>query len=186
MTTVETGMRARTRRAILDAAVATLSKNPGASLSDVAAAAGVGRTTIHRYFPERSDLITAIGDDLLEKIAVATERARPGEGPALQALDRLCQQYFELGDGLMLVFAEPHLMAGEKWEVETPSDRALLELIERGHAEGVIDAELPADWVQQLVWSVLYTAWQHIRDSGASKHESLGLCLRSLRKSLAT
>ncbi|MGV9308874.1 MULTISPECIES: TetR/AcrR family transcriptional regulator [unclassified Nonomuraea] len=185
MTAVETGMRARTRRAILDAAVATLSKDPGASLSDVAAAAGVGRTTIHRYFPERSDLITAIGNDVLERIAAATARARPTEGPALQALDRLCQEYFELGDGLMLAFTEPQLVASDMWEEETPSDRALIELIERGQAEGAIDAELPADWMQQVVWSLLYSAWQHIRDSGASKHEALGLCLRSLRKAVA-
>ncbi|MEU1179064.1 helix-turn-helix domain-containing protein [Streptomyces sp. NPDC005820] len=52
-----------TRRAILDAAITLLATDPTASLSEVAAAAGVGRTTVHRYFPERSDLLAAIGVD---------------------------------------------------------------------------------------------------------------------------
>ncbi|MDQ3577436.1 MAG: TetR/AcrR family transcriptional regulator, partial [Actinomycetota bacterium] len=45
------GARARTRRAILDAAISVLSRNPAASLAEVAEAAQVGRTTVHRYFP---------------------------------------------------------------------------------------------------------------------------------------
>jgi AcrR family transcriptional regulator len=179
-----TGVRARTRRAILDAAVSLLSKNPAASLGDVAVAAGVGRTTVHRYFPERSDLLAAICVDLLAKIAAATERARIDEGSALEAMERLCQEYFELGDGLLLAFEDPQSMKGGDWETETESDRALLRLVERGQAEGVIDPELPPTWVQQMLWALLYVAWQHSRDEGASKHATLSLCLRTLRKSI--
>ena len=43
----------RTRRSLLDAAVFVLSKDSSASLSEVATTAGVGRTTLHRYFPTR-------------------------------------------------------------------------------------------------------------------------------------
>lgn len=185
MTVAETGLRARTRRAILDAAFATLTQNSSASLSDVAAAAGVGRTTIHRYFPERSDLLTAIVADILEKIATATARARPDEGPALDALDRLCQQYFELGDYLMLAYTEPNMMTAVEWEVESDADRVLTAVIERGLAEGAIDPRLSPEWVAQFMWSTLYCGWQHMRETGASKHDTLTLCLLSLHKSLA-
>ncbi|WP_084961944.1 TetR/AcrR family transcriptional regulator [Thermoactinospora rubra] len=181
----ESRTRARTRRAILDAAVTVLSKDQGASLSDVAAVAGVGRTTVHRYFPERSDLLEAIGADLLEKVAAATARAKLAEGPALEAIDRLCQEYFELGDGLMLMFELPEMMNWAGWEEETEADRALTRLVERGHAEGDIDPELDAPWVQQVLWSLLYAAWSHIRD-GAPKHATMARCLRTLRKALAS
>lgn len=180
----ETGTRARTRRAILDAAVTVLSKDGSASLSDIAAAAGVGRTTVHRYFPERSDLIAAISADALEKITAATGRARLGDGPALHALDRLCQEYFEFGDVFMLVFNEPSLMTGPDWEQESEQDRALHLLVERGQAEGAIDAQLSPTWVQLVLWSLLYAAWQHAH-GGAPKHEALNLCLLTLRKSVA-
>lgn len=47
----ETGARERTRGAIVDAAIARLAADAGAPLSDIAAAARVSRTTVHRYFP---------------------------------------------------------------------------------------------------------------------------------------
>jgi AcrR family transcriptional regulator len=180
----ETGGRAHTRRAILDAAVAVLSRNPGAALADVAAEAGVGRTTVHRYFPERADLAAALSGHVLARIEAATERARPEDGPALAALDRVCQEYFELGPVLTLLFADPQLSSSELWEAETESDRRLLRLVERGHADGTIDAQMEPAWVQELLWAVLYTTWQRVHVHGQPKHQSLGLCLRSLAKAV--
>ncbi|GAA1502443.1 TetR/AcrR family transcriptional regulator [Streptomyces synnematoformans] len=179
------GARARTRRAILDAGTAVLAKNPTASLADVAAAAGVGRTTVHRYFSERSDLIAAIGVDVLDKIGAATERARPGDGPALTALERVCQEYFELGESLAIVFDESLAATWnwESWEEETEADRALARLVDRGREEGALDSRLDTDWVIQVVWSLLYVAWQRSR-SGDTKHNALSLCLHTLRKSV--
>ncbi len=181
----ETGTRARTRRAILDAAVALLSTDQTASLGDVAAAAGVGRTTVHRYFPERSDLLAAIGADILDKVAAATERARLDDGPASTALERLCQEFFELGDRLTLMFDVPQFMNWDGWEEETAADAALLRLVDRGRAEGSLDPEMSAEWVQNVLWSLLYSAWEHARSHGAPKHAALTLCLRTLRKAVA-
>jgi AcrR family transcriptional regulator len=181
----ESGTRARTRRAILDAAVQVLSQHSGASLAEVAAAAGVGRTTMHRYFPERADLLAGISSDLLERVAAATERARPEAGPAVAALERLCQAYFDLGDGLLLTMNEPYLFTEPAWQEETESDRALLRLVERGHAEGTMDPGLSPEWVQTVLWSLLYAAWMHARDNDVPEHEALALCLRTLRKVVA-
>ena len=73
----ESATRTRTRQAILAAAVTVFARDPSASLGEVAAAAGVGRTTLHRYFPERSDLLAALAVHVLEQVAAATERAAP-------------------------------------------------------------------------------------------------------------
>jgi len=181
----ETGVRARTRRAILDAAIETLSQQPNASLGDIATAANVGRTTVHRYFPERSDLIRAIGRDALDKISVATRAAHVDEGDAAAALARLCQEYYEFGDVFLLLFTMPDLLSEAEWQEESDDDRALLGLVERGQREGTIDPELPVGWVQQLVWSVLYTAWEHAKAGTTSKHEALTLCLRTMAKVIA-
>ena len=181
----ESGTRARTRRAILDAAVRVLSQQSSASLAEVAAAAGVGRTTMHRYFPERADLLTGISTDLLEQVAAATERARPDVGPAVAALERLCQAYFALGDGLLLTMNEPGLFTDPAWQEESESDRALLRLVERGHAEGTIDPDLSPVWVRAVLWTLLYAAWMHARDDEVPEHAALALCLRTLRKAVA-
>lgn len=181
----ETGVRARTRRAILDAAIETLTRMPNASMGDIATAANVGRTTVHRYFPERSDLIDAISADALEQVGHATIRARLDDGPAATALARLCQEYFELGDVMMLLFTMPDLLTRPEWQEETEDDRVLLKLVERGHRDGTIDPGLPAEWVQQVLWSLQYTGWEMVRSHGRPKHEALTLCLRTLEKAIA-
>ncbi|WP_329077153.1 helix-turn-helix domain-containing protein [Streptomyces niveus] len=186
--TQESTTRARTRRAIIDAAVATLSADHAASLADVAEAAGVGRTTVHRYFPERSDLLAAIGTDVRERIEAATARARLGEGPAPAALDRLCLEFFELGDRLMLLDDVPQFWAWsglEEDEAQAPSDRELLALVRRGQREGTLDPEVDDTWLHTVLWAMLYAAWEQTREYDTPKHTALSLCLRTLRKATA-
>jgi AcrR family transcriptional regulator len=185
--TVASGARARTRRAILDAAVLVLSQNYSASLGDIAASAGIGRTTLHRYFPERGDLLAGLSEHVLERIALATDRAALGDGPAPLALDRLCREYFELGDILMFMFAaEPESVNGNEWREPTPADAALYRLVERGHAEGSIDRIVSPQWVQQILWAMLFAAWQYSREDCVPKHQALEMCLHSLRKAVST
>ncbi|WP_067539352.1 TetR/AcrR family transcriptional regulator [Nocardia crassostreae] len=183
-TIAESGTRARTRRAILDAAVTVLTREPGASMATIAGQAGVGRTTMHRYFPERSDLIAALSADTMEKVNAAHARARLQDGPILDALDRLCQEYFELGDIFMLSYTEPQLLSGPEWKQPSPQDREFLDLIDRGRTEGVIDSRLDPAWVQQVLWSMLFSGWEHIKE-GAARHDALSLCLLTFRKAIS-
>ncbi|WP_405654765.1 TetR/AcrR family transcriptional regulator [Streptomyces sp. RK9] len=185
--TRESTTRARTRRAILDAAVTRLSADHAASLADVAETAGVGRTTVHRYFPERSDLLAAIGKDVGERLEAATARARLDEGPAPEALDRLCLEYFELGDRLMLLYDVPQFWAWSGLEEgeETPSDRALITLLRRGQRDGTLDPDVSDTWLQSVLWALLYAAWEQTRDYDTPRHTALSLCLRTLRKATA-
>ncbi|MFD9884032.1 TetR/AcrR family transcriptional regulator [Streptomyces alboflavus] len=186
-TTRESTTRARTRRAILDAAVTRLSADHAASLADVAETAGVGRTTVHRYFPERSDLLAAIGTDVSERLEAATARARLDDGPAPEALDRLCLEYFELGDRLMLLYDVPQFWAWSGLEEgeETPSDRALITLLRRGQRDGTLDPDVSDTWLQSVLWALLYAAWEQTRDYDTPRHTALSLCLRTLRKATA-
>ncbi|MDP9797641.1 AcrR family transcriptional regulator [Catenuloplanes nepalensis] len=180
----ETGSRARTRRAILDAAIIALGRTPAASLGEIATAAGVGRTTLHRYFPDRSDLLAAVNAEGVARIDRAVELARLPEGTGGDALVRLAREYFDLGDLLSLLFSEPQLVGDPHWEESADAcDPRLEEVIARGHRDGTIDPELPPGWVQSLIWSQLYAGWGYAA-SGASRHEALRLVLRTLTGAL--
>jgi AcrR family transcriptional regulator len=81
-----TPLRERRRDAILTAAAALLAKRGlDVTMDDVAQAAGIGRRTLFRYFPSRSDLLVAtmertyarLVDGLYEPDAV--EERHPGE-----------------------------------------------------------------------------------------------------------
>lgn len=52
----------RSREAILDAAEGALSSNQRTTIQEIAEAAGVGRSTIYRYFPSRDDLDQALSE----------------------------------------------------------------------------------------------------------------------------
>src|SRR5213592_2793650 len=53
----------RSRERILAAAGALLGDNPRATMAEVAAAAGLGRSTLHRHFRTRMDLVRALDAD---------------------------------------------------------------------------------------------------------------------------
>lgn len=175
-----TPARNRTRRAILDASLTVFSRNPSASLGEVADAADVARSTLHRYFPERSDLLEALNQYAAEQIDAATERARLQEGPASDALIRLCHEYFDYWDAITWSYIESTKTGTESCDGE-PLGPGLSGLIERGQSEGTIDPSLPHAWIQQTLWALLYSAWEYIQQ-GTSKHDALTLCLTTLRK----
>jgi TetR/AcrR family transcriptional regulator, repressor for lfrA len=181
----ETGSRARTRQAIISAAIEVLGQNPGASLGEIAVAADVGRTTLHRYFPERSELVSAVRTEGVARLHRATERARLAEGTAAEAFRRLCQEYFELGPLLTLIFNDLQCLDEGIWFEDDSDDVAFMALVERGHRDGTIDPELPGNWLQSVLWSQLYTGWSFVAESGASRHRAMNLMLRTIDGAIA-
>ncbi|BCB91167.1 TetR/AcrR family transcriptional regulator [Phytohabitans suffuscus] len=183
--TQDTASRARTRQAIIDAAIAVLGKNLSAPLSEVATAADVGRTTLHRYYPERSDLIKAIKAESVLRLSRATERARLAEGTGAEALCRLCEEYFEVGDVLSLVFSESQFLSEDDWCQFGGAEDRFGAAVERGHRDGSVDPDLPASWLENVLWSQLYAAWSYATEHGVSRHHVLRLTIRTLAGAIA-
>ncbi|MBR8740288.1 TetR/AcrR family transcriptional regulator [Nocardiopsis sp. MG754419] len=180
----ETRTRARTRRTILAAAVEVLVENRSAPLSQVAAKAGVARSTLQRYFPERADLVAALevyGNELADE---ATERARTTEGPAIEAFSRLVSEYFGLSEVIMLTLGGEDSRTEYDEDACGPSDLALFELIERGHEDGTIDPRITPLWAQQLLWSTLYSGWSYSGVARVPVFEAHNMCLLSLVKAI--
>lgn len=179
----ESGVRARTRQAILEAAVSVWSRRPTASLAEIAEAAQVGRTTVHRYFPERASLEDALSLHMLEQLRAALRRARLGDGAGREAVLRAGRELFDLGDILAAMAAgEPEFWQRPEWQVEDETDAWLRDAVTRGHADGSIDASLAASFITEgLLWSLLYSAvtWLNA-DEHRSRHDALAMVIRSL------
>lgn len=176
-----TGARARTRRAILDAAVEVFSTNASASLGEVAQAAQVGRSTLHRYFPERADLIRAVGAEALDRTRAAIRAARLEDGDPAAALRRLVIEYFDLGPWYMLLFHEASLAEDEAfWAESDAAEAPVRALFARGQDDGTFDPTLTISWNQRTVWWTLFNAWSVMTEDGASRSDALRMAVRSV------
>jgi len=58
--------RRAARRSLLDVAAEVLVADPSASLTQVAEAAGIGRTTLHKQYATGEDLLRAVGHRVID------------------------------------------------------------------------------------------------------------------------
>lgn len=141
---------------ILDAAQRVLAGDPGASMEQVAAAAGLGRATVHRHFPSRQSLLAALVDDLNARYRNAFEQARVMSGPPLVGLYRLTETAFELKVSHPFVISLTSAGQGPETPASDPEIQAGLErLFTRLRAAGEIAVDDPA-WCRRLYVALLH------------------------------
>ncbi|MFI8500168.1 TetR/AcrR family transcriptional regulator [Streptomyces sp. NPDC085524] len=148
----------RSVRAILAAAERVLAENPAASMEQVAEAAGVTRTTVHRRFANRQALIDALAAEAVSKLAEAIEDGHPETAPPLVALHRATANVlrvkgawgFALGPGL----------AQSEQAARTHEEIALrcTELLGRLQRQGVIAADADLEWVRRVFYALISEA----------------------------
>lgn len=171
----------RTRRALLDAAARLLGKDATTSLSEVAAAAGVGRTTLHRYFATRDDLVRALVEDALDQVNEAVSGAHPERGPADDALRRVVDAVVPIGVEVRFLTAEPavyddpQLMA--RWYATL---EPVAEAVRRGQQDGLLRADLPTTWIVDLLAGAIVTAWDSVDEGRLARREAPGLVASSV------
>src|SRR3989442_15356333 len=80
----------RTAAAILDGAAHALSEHgSSANMTNVAAAAGVSRATLYRYFPDREALLDALASHALAEAAARLADAGLEHAPVEEAIERI-------------------------------------------------------------------------------------------------
>jgi len=174
----------RTSRDIVEAAIICWSTDNSASLGEVAEAAGMGRTTVNRYFSERAQLIAAVDRECRLRFMAAFDRARPGEGPGLPALQRVCAEIVQLGPVLGLIFADNAVVDPDTWAPDGDPG-SLGALVDRGQADGSIASDLPGAWVATHVWTSLFAASLTIQSGALTSHEVSQLLTRTLATGVA-
>jgi TetR/AcrR family transcriptional repressor of mexCD-oprJ operon len=136
----------RVAAVIIDAAAHVFSTDGAqANMADVAAAAGVARATVYRYFPTRQALLDELGRVALDEAngrltAARIEQVEPEEG-----VRRVVRALVEVGDAFTVVARERVRPDGEEFEhrLFEPIRRVL----ERGQEQGTIRADIPSSWL---------------------------------------
>ncbi|WP_432512978.1 TetR/AcrR family transcriptional regulator [Kineococcus sp. SYSU DK001] len=172
--------RERTRRTILLSAITTLVGRPNASLGEVADAAGVARSTLHRYFPDREALTAALDEFVLAEHRSALDRARPDEGTGLQAFTRIVGELLDASDVLAWW---SRIDDGEvDDEADDEDDVRVAAVVARGQRDGSVDPSFDAQWLVHLIWSALWATELVTARGSLTRREARDTCLRSLVK----
>jgi AcrR family transcriptional regulator len=181
----KTSVRDRTRGAILAAAASVLARDRTATLSDIAEASGVGRTTLHRYFPDRESLIEATVKDSIRAIQQSVAEAVLDQGPALDAMRRAVAAMVAVGDRLMFVFGDPRVLEdyGTPAGVVPPDD-PVIDLIKRGQAEGAFDPGVSASWIQHVLWVLVYRGCEDADRGELPRHGVTDTVIRTLENGI--
>jgi TetR/AcrR family transcriptional regulator, mexCD-oprJ operon repressor len=154
--------RADARRnvtAILEAARASLARDPDATVADIAAAAGVGRVTLYGHFPNRAELVEAV----LSLVAGEADAALAGTDKAadpVTALVELVRSTWQVVDQFHAVLqaAQQELPAESIRGHHDPHLRRIEALIRRGQRAGVFRRDLPRGWLVTLCYTVMHAA----------------------------
>lgn len=176
-----------TRGLLVETAARLLVKDRGASLGAIAAAAGVGRTTLHRHFAGREDLIVAVGLDALERAEAALRDSATGEGEVAEAFRRAAQALTPIAPQLGFLLGETSL--GGQPEINRQTEAAiapLLALAQRATQEGVVRPDVPADWVVDAFFALLLAAWDGIDGGRLAPKLAPGLVVDTLLAGVAT
>ncbi|MEU0570738.1 helix-turn-helix domain-containing protein [Nonomuraea sp. NPDC005983] len=150
----------RTVRAILEAAERVLSRNPAASMEQIAEAAGVARTTVHRRFASREALVDAMIGWATRRFAAAVEAAHPESTPPLVALYQVTANVLRVkidwGFAMSRALSSDPEVAAVHSAVEERCRRLFLE----AQTAGVVRADVDLEWARRVYYALIHEAAQ--------------------------
>ncbi|MBJ7464142.1 MAG: TetR/AcrR family transcriptional regulator [Mycolicibacterium sp.] len=173
-------LRDRTRAALLLAAIDALTGNPAASMSDIATAAGVARSTLNRYFPDRAALTDGIEAYVEAQYEEAVREARTAEGSGLEAYLRIVDEMLERLDSLgwwMRANADCDLD-----DFDCEADQGIIAVIQRGQRDGTVDSQFTPVFMVGVTWSLLTAAHYDVRHGKQPRRETRDMCRSALTK----
>ncbi|WND34451.1 helix-turn-helix domain-containing protein [Streptomyces sp. BB1-1-1] len=163
----------RSVRAILEAAERVLSADPGASMEQIATAAGVARTTIHRRFAHRQALVEALASSAARQLAQAVEDGRPDTAPPLVALHRITANVLEVKGAWAFALGLPADPDSEAAAVHQDIGRRCITVLERARADRLIDETADLHWVRRVYYALLGESLQGNPDDAGIHTDTL-------------
>jgi AcrR family transcriptional regulator len=173
-----------TRPSLLDVAAEVLVTDPAASLAEVAAAAGIGRTTLHKHYATRDDLLCAVGHRAIELWEQAITGMGGGDDPD-GGLGALIAAMIPIGPQLAFLWRTPifdHVSELEKRWLAV-EERAMA-VLRRAQDLGVLGADVPQWWLGQMLYSVVYVAAESVRSGKLAPLDAPGLALGTYLRGL--
>lgn len=164
----------KTEIALINAGFAVLSRNPGATLAEVAEAAGVGRATLHRYYSSRADLFSGLARFAMRELEEAISAATVDAESYCDALRLIMAAIIPLAHRHMFLTQE-NLNEPDLAETLERQAQGLRELIDAAKKEDALSDDLPTEWIAQAYDHLIYAAWMMIQREEATPRQAVQL-----------
>ena len=169
---------------VLDVAVAALVADPGASLGEVAEAAGIGRTTLHKHYPTRDALLHAVGHRALERwerVVEAAEGSADGDG----GLRALAEAMVPIGPYMAFLWRTPAFDHAEditrRW---CGIEQRVLAVLRRAQERGALRSDVADFWLLQTFYSLVYVAAESVHSGHLAPRDAPALAVDTLVRGL--
>ena len=147
----------RTAAAILDGAARALSEHGSSTnMADVAAAAGVSRATLYRYYPDREALLDALASHALADAAARLADAGLERAPVDEAIERIVRALTAVGDRYTVLLSEQ--VEADPAEIERLVAAPMRVVFARGIESGLLRQDLSAEVLLELFGGTLVAA----------------------------
>lgn len=160
------GRRADARRniaAIVDAGLDCLTRDPDASVADIAQAANLGRITVYGHFAKRADLVEAVFEHAITQADEHLEAAQRAADPTRALTEVVASSWRIIARLRNLLIAAQRELPEEL--IRRHHDRPLRrvrDIIQQGRRDGVFRDDLPIDWLVAVAYSTLHTAAEEV------------------------
>jgi AcrR family transcriptional regulator len=172
---------------ILEVTTELIAADPAVSLERVAAAAGVSRATVYHHFSSRDALLDALTDASIREVTAALHAARPEDGTAPEAMERVLLAAWEvIGRYRGLVIVNPQRLERAVLRARLePALAPVRALIARGQDAGEFDSELPVEWLIGTLTDLIHAASRQVTagamDAGTAERVLLRTAAGALR-----
>jgi TetR/AcrR family transcriptional repressor of mexCD-oprJ operon len=157
---------------IVDAAARVLATDRDASMTDIAAAAGMGRATLYRYFPTREALLVGLATAGIDELVRRIAEADLDNTPAREAIARVARAVVMTGHKY-IALADLDSAVIDKRTVERQVMAPLHALLQRGAVEGALRDDLaPEMLLTTFVGLLTSVITLSIRDGLGVEHVS--------------
>jgi AcrR family transcriptional regulator len=160
----------------LDAVIATLAANPGASLQEIADAIGISRATLHRRFSSRDELLMEVGDWAITQLEGISDSVESRNLHGRAALEAILEEAIQLAPKIGFLISEYSLECNAELmgRVDTAQQR-WHRLIEEGQRNGEIRVDLPARWIADAIEGLMLAVFHGIRRGLTAPNDALRL-----------
>ncbi|WP_017572091.1 TetR/AcrR family transcriptional regulator [Nocardiopsis halotolerans] len=145
----------RTVQTILESAERVLSRNPTVSMEQIAEAAGVARSTVHRRFTTREALLEALTEWASRQFANAVEASNPETTPPMVALYVVTANVLRVKASWGFAMSRPVAEGSVTSEIHADVSRRCVDLFERCKLAGVMREDVDTEWARKVYYSLM-------------------------------